>query len=140
MITARSSSGVPRIRGNRSPLVLLWLTLLLIGLLDAHGIGTDRGGVHHAPSASTSTSTSVSSTAAVAASSQAPVSGADGSTHPAEQCMPGRSDRSTAPASHPQTVADPATPAVRTDGSPTPGTSPQACGTPTRPAHGVLRI
>ncbi|MFJ2594258.1 hypothetical protein [Streptomyces erythrochromogenes] len=136
MITARSSSGVPRIRGNRSPLVLLWLTLLLIGLLDAHGIGTDRGGMHHAPSASTS----VSSAAAVAASSQAAASVVDGSTHPAEQCMPGRSDRGTAPASHPQTVAGPATPALRTDGSPTPGTSPQACGTPARPAHKVLRI
>ncbi|MFJ9940146.1 hypothetical protein [Streptomyces erythrochromogenes] len=132
MITARSASGVPRIRGNRSPLVLLWLTLLLIGLLDAHGIGTDRGGVHHASSASVT-----------AASSQALVSGADGtdgSTHPPEQCTPGRSDRGTAPASHPQTVAGPATPALRTDGPAKPGTSPQACAAPARPAHTVLRI
>ncbi|MFJ9545798.1 hypothetical protein [Streptomyces erythrochromogenes] len=129
MITARSASGAARIRGNRSPLVLLWLTLLLIGLLDAHGIGTDRGGVHHASSASVT-----------AASSQALASGADGSPHPAEECTPGRSDRGTAPASHPQTVAGPATPALRTDGPPKPGTSPQACGTPARPAHAVLRL
>ncbi|MFE7099208.1 hypothetical protein [Streptomyces erythrochromogenes] len=137
MITARSSCGVPRIRGNRSPLVLLWPALLLLCLLDAHGIGTDPGGMHHARPASVA---SVSSAAAVDASSQAAVSVADGSTHPAEQCMPGRSDRGTAPASHPQTVAGPATPALRTDGSPTPGTSPQACGAPARSAHGVLRL
>ncbi|THA82223.1 hypothetical protein [Streptomyces sp. A0592] len=136
MITARSSSGVPRIRGHRSPPVLLWLALLLIGLLDAHGIG-DRGGVHRTPPASAS---SVSSAAAVTVSPQALVAGTDGSTHPAEQCMPDRSDRGTAPTNHPQTVAGPATPALRTDGSPTPGTSPQACGTPARPAHAVLRI
>ncbi|MFF3720875.1 hypothetical protein ACFYYM_00690 [Streptomyces erythrochromogenes] len=129
MITARSSSGVPRIRGNRGPLALLWLAPLLIGLLDAHGIGSGSGYGHHAPSASVT-----------AASSQAVASLADGSTHPAEQCMPGRSDRGTAPAGHPQTVAGPATPALRTDGSPQPGTSPQACGTPARPAHGVLRL
>ncbi|MFD5623552.1 hypothetical protein [Streptomyces yangpuensis] len=135
MITARSSTGVPRIRGSRSPLVLLWLALLLIGLLDAHGIGTERGGSHHAAAPS-----SVSSVAAATASSQASVLGADSSVHPSEQCVPGRSDRGTAPASHPQTVAGPATPALRTDGPPTPGTAPQTCGTPARPAHGVLRI
>ncbi|MFE7187467.1 hypothetical protein [Streptomyces erythrochromogenes] len=129
MITARSASGAARIRGNRSPLVLLWLTLLLIGLLDAHGIGTDRGGVHHASSASVT-----------AASSQALASGADGSPHPAEQCTPGRSDRGTAPTSQPQTVAGPATAALRTDGPAKPGTSPQACGAPARPAHAVLRL
>ncbi|MFJ6777739.1 hypothetical protein [Streptomyces yangpuensis] len=132
MITARSSTGVPRIRGSRSPLVLLWLGLLLIGLLDAHGVGTERGGAHH--------TTALSSAAAATASSQAPVFGADSSTHPSEQCVPGRSDRGTAPASHPQAVAGPATPALRTDGPPAPGAAPQACGTPPRPVHGVLRI
>ncbi|MGW9075060.1 hypothetical protein ACWGQT_37245 [Streptomyces yangpuensis] len=138
MITARSSTGVPRIRGSRSPLVLLWLALLLIGLLDVHGIGTERGGAHH--TAAVSSPAPVSSATAVAASSQAPVFGADSSDHPSEQCVPGRSDRGTAPASHPQAVAGPATPALRTDGPPTPGTAPQNCGTPTRPVAGVLRI
>ncbi|MFJ9937158.1 hypothetical protein ACIRSJ_29045 [Streptomyces virginiae] len=129
MITARSSSRVPRIRGCRSPLVLLWLALLLLGLLDAHGIGAGSGDLHHAPSA-----------AASAVSSQAVVFGAVTSAHPAEQCMPGRSDRGTAPANHPQAVAGPATPALRTDGSPTPRTAPRTCDAPPPPAHAVLRI
>ncbi|MFC9812352.1 hypothetical protein ACFVJM_09835 [Streptomyces virginiae] len=128
MITARSSSRAPRIRGARSPLVLLWLALLLLGLLDAHGIGTESGDLHHAPSA------------ASAVSSQAVVFGVVTSTHPAEQCMPGRSDRGTAPANHPQAVAGPATPALRTDGSPTPRTAPRTCAAPPPPAHAVLRI
>ncbi|MEV6676530.1 hypothetical protein AB0N09_06610 [Streptomyces erythrochromogenes] len=133
MITARSSCGVPRIRGNRGPLVLLWLALLLIGLLDAHGIGSGSGYGHHAaPSASV--------TAAPSQAVASVTSVVDGSTHPAEQCVPGRSDRVTAPAGHPQTVAGAATPALRTDGSPAAVTSPRACGTPARPAHGVLRI
>ncbi|MEC4570695.1 hypothetical protein [Streptomyces virginiae] len=129
MITARSSSRVPRIRGGRSPLVLLWLALLLLGLLDAHGIRTGNGDPHHAPSA-----------AASAVSSQAVVFGAVTSAHPAEQCMPGRSDRGTAPANHPQAVAGPATPALRTDGFPTPPTAPRTCDAPPPPAHAVLRI
>ncbi|WP_060179247.1 hypothetical protein [Streptomyces sp. IMTB 1903] len=132
MITARSSSGVPRIRGNRSPLVLLWLTLLLVGLLNAHGTGAG-GDMHHAPS-------DRSASAAAVASAPARAFDADRSTHPSEQCMPGRSDRGTAPAGHPQTVAGPATPALRTEGRPAPGAAPQTCGTPARPAHGVLRI
>ncbi|MDX6763709.1 hypothetical protein SIN09_30975 [Streptomyces sp. F8] len=132
MITARSSSGVPRIRGNRSPLVLLWLTLLLVGLLNAHGTGAGGGDTHHAPSDR--------SASAVAASAPARAFDADRSTHPSEQCMPGRSDRGTAPAGHPQTVAGPTTPALRTEGRPAPGAAPQTCGTPARPAHGVLRI
>ncbi|MFE5621575.1 hypothetical protein ACFQ8S_05885 [Streptomyces virginiae] len=129
MITARSSSRVPRIRGSRSPLVLLWPALLLFALLDAHGIGTESGDLHHAPSASAS-----------AVSSQATVVGAVTSTHPAERCVPGRSDRGTAPANHPQAVAGPATPALRTDGSPTPSTAPRTCDAPPPPAHAVLRI
>ncbi|MFJ9766997.1 hypothetical protein ACIRUY_24570 [Streptomyces erythrochromogenes] len=129
MITARSSSGVPRIRGNRNPLVLLWLALLLVGVLDAHGIAAGSGYGHHASPASVT-----------AASAQTLLAGADGSTHPAEHCVPGRSDRGTAPGSHPQMVAGPATPALRTDAPPAPGTVPRTYGAPPPPAHGVLRI
>ncbi|AQT75458.1 hypothetical protein B1K54_30870 [Streptomyces sp. fd1-xmd] len=114
--------------------MLLWLTLLLVGLLNAHGTGAGGGDTHHAPSDRSA------SASAVAASAPARAFDADRSTHPSEQCMPGRSDRGTAPAGHPQTVAGPATPALRTEGRPAPGAAPQTCGTPARPAHGVLRI
>ncbi|WKV70787.1 hypothetical protein AW27_004180 [Streptomyces sp. PCS3-D2] len=129
MITARSSSGAPRTRGIRSPLLLLWSALLLLGLLDAHGIGAGSGDLHHGRSVSAS-----------AVPSQALVFGADTAAHPAEQCMPGRSERGTAPAGHPQASAGPATRARRADASAPPQTTPRTCGAPLPPAHGVLRL
>ncbi|MER7043844.1 hypothetical protein ABT391_02875 [Streptomyces jumonjinensis] len=50
MITARSPLGVLRTRGFRRPLHIMWLTLLALGLMYAHGIGGENS-AHHLSSA-----------------------------------------------------------------------------------------
>lgn len=102
MITARSPIGVLRARIFRGPLRMLWLTLLTIGLVYAHGASAESS-PHHSTGASTpvlSTSHAPADSREISygetQSSKADELAEDSSTHPAEQCMPGQSQQGAA--------------------------------------------
>ncbi|MFI5618677.1 hypothetical protein [Streptomyces sp. NPDC051567] len=132
MITARSPIGVLRTRIARGPLRMLWLTLLLTGLVYAHGVDTRTTSHHSGDAASVSAyasshvsapalgsaSPSLSPTGTGASyavadssgthSSGAHSSGAHSAARPAEHCMPGQSEQgSTVQAPGPGPLARP---------------------------------
>ncbi|MDI9883703.1 hypothetical protein QMZ92_04635 [Streptomyces sp. HNM0645] len=93
MITARSPIGVPRAGNSRGPLHMLWLALLIVGLVYAHGVSTESA-AHHL-SNGTSFSVSMSHLAldgpAAPLGEPSPAAGGeerDSAPHPAEDCMP----------------------------------------------------
>jgi hypothetical protein len=93
MITARSPIGVLRARVSRGP---LWLTLLLLGLLYAHGVSIHSAAHHLSGGGSLSAAPSDHAHAAPAGPFLGTVQSLDGtdgdrcggSSHPAEECMP----------------------------------------------------
>ncbi|MBT2492902.1 hypothetical protein J7E96_31210 [Streptomyces sp. ISL-96] len=103
MITARSPIGVLRARASRGPLHMLWLTLLMVGLVYAHGVSAESA-AHHLPNSGPVSATTSGHAPADPANSSLgmaqPLEGADeehdgeGSSHPAEECMPGQPQQS----------------------------------------------
>lgn len=105
MVTARSPIGVLRTRASRGPLHLLWLTLLLIGLVYTHGVSMESASHHLANGGSAFAATSGHVPAHPANSPLGTghsLQGTDeehegeGSSHPAEECMPGQPQQGTA--------------------------------------------
>lgn len=99
MITARSPIGVLRARASHGPLQLLWLTLLLAALVYAHGVSTESAAHHLSNGGSVSAATSGHAATDAADPSIGTAQsldgageghGGEGSSHPAEQCMPGQ--------------------------------------------------
>lgn len=103
MITARSPIGVLRAQVSTGPLRALWLTLLMMGLVYAHGVSTENS-PHHPSGLSvavlntshTSADTGAISQGTVQSTAMADEVASDTSEHPAEQCMPGQSQQGTA--------------------------------------------
>ncbi|WP_327251461.1 hypothetical protein [Streptomyces sp. NBC_01244] len=99
MITARSPIGVLRARVSTGPLRALWLTLLMLGLVYAHGVSAENSPHHstgpsmallnssHTPADTGEISQSVAFESTAVADEVATKT----SEHPAEQCMPGQS-------------------------------------------------
>ncbi|TLQ42194.1 hypothetical protein [Streptomyces marianii] len=103
MITARSPIGVPRAGNSRGPLHMLWLALLIVGLVYAHGVSTESAAHHLSNGASFSASMSPLAFDGPAAplgepsptaggeehdSAPHPAEEHDSAPHPAEDCMP----------------------------------------------------
>ncbi|MCP3820877.1 hypothetical protein NLX86_23110 [Streptomyces sp. A3M-1-3] len=105
MITARSPFGVLRARTSRGPLRMLWLTLLMVGLVYAHGVSAESAAHHLSSSASFSALTSGSMSADPVDSStetaQSPAGAGEehdeeDPAQPAEECMPGQPQQGAA--------------------------------------------
>ncbi|MFJ8232918.1 hypothetical protein ACIQ9E_23705 [Streptomyces sp. NPDC094448] len=107
MITERPAADMPRSSELRGPWHLVWLALLVLGLVFAHGVNQESPFAHIAGAAATAESPghfpSAATAERAAAVPPAPRAAAaffgthaglsahsDGSAHPAEQCMPGQ--------------------------------------------------
>ncbi|MFH9612907.1 hypothetical protein ACH4MM_03905 [Streptomyces pratensis] len=150
MITARSPIGVLRTRASRGPLHILWLALLMVGLLYAHG-GSSDSTVHHLSSSGLVAAVTSGHAAAdnanlspgmaepfIEAGAEHP---GESSSHPGEECMPGQPQQGaslqvpcTGVVSHGALEGQVAHRSVVTDG--------EASGLPAADARttGVLRI
>lgn len=103
MITAQSPIGVLRAQVSTGPLRTLWLTLLMMGLVYAHGVSTENSPHYSSglPVAALNTSHAAADTdailqGAVQSTAMGDEATTDRSDHPAEQCMPGQSQQGAA--------------------------------------------
>lgn len=103
MITARSPIGVLRAQVSTGPLRALWLTLLMLGLVYAHGVSAENSPYHSTGlsmavlnSSHPSADPDEISQGAVQSTAVADEVAAKTSEHPAEQCMPGQSQQGAA--------------------------------------------
>ncbi|MCJ1676348.1 hypothetical protein MTF65_03060 [Streptomyces sp. APSN-46.1] len=96
MVTARSSSGTLRTRSSAGSLRVLWVAMLLFTFLYTHGASTEAVTGHINATAAAPVAVAV---AHAHAADDAPLDhrhhgGGHGTSHPAEQCVPGQPQQS----------------------------------------------
>ncbi|MEV4192292.1 hypothetical protein [Streptomyces toxytricini] len=147
MTAAGTAFRAPWIRIRRIASAPLWLALLLVGFLCAHG-GETAGAAHHVRPAATAL-VSAPAAPSVPDSATGPVAraahgdrvhGGGGAGHQGEHCAPGRTDGSAVLAGCPDAPAGrPAAPADSAAAPAAPG-RPQTQGAVPPRTPGVLRI
>ncbi|MEF2526819.1 MULTISPECIES: hypothetical protein [Streptomyces] len=145
MTAAGTAFCAPPIRARRIAAAPLWLVLMLVGFLCAHGGGETAGAAHHLRPAAASAAVSAPDSEAAGpvartAAHRDRVHGGGGSGHQGEHCAPGRTDGGAVLADCPDEPAGrPAAPADSAAAPTAPG-QPQTHGAPPPRTPGVLRI
>ncbi|AXE25336.1 hypothetical protein C0216_19465 [Streptomyces globosus] len=142
MTAAETAFCAPWIRVRRIAAAPLWLVLLLVGFLCAHGGETASTAHHFRPAAATASVSAPDSAAGpvARAAHQDRVHGGGGAGHQGEHCAPGRTDGGAVLAGCPDAPAG--RPAARAGSSAAPAApgQPQTHGAAPPLTPGVLRI